>query len=678
MFEGTPVVPLPAAVANLTNLGFITAPADFADLLAGPELEHTMLTETREPPLLIDVRQTLARRVFTHRLTAAEQAGGQLHFLPDLAAIWPTANVPPFDRLDGELLDDYVDEDTGEDVLQLPPGALADHAVGSLVALAVGEDGLHLTAAAEPERDALDPVLQALRGSLFSGPSGDAIEGAVPLDELVLLACAEHPDAFTAPGWPVTDLLALLNLDHRAGLVAPAGFDFEADEEADALDAELGRIADTYELSAEEAAIVHAFAAEADDVHDLLHEIDDAAVSLTAADVADLRHALPGLSEPMVAVAIAEEVLTEDPHLGVALQLILNALEPELPRRSRAGWLWLSAKCSEELDDVGGAEHLLQQALLVDDDYYPAMQDLASIASLRGDAASAVSLLSRAGVPADNPEPALLGRFVGEVRPDVGRNDSCWCGSGRKYKRCHLGRSDFDLGARLGWIQYKVLDWVRTRYGQTLLEWAAASVDLRGAGQQELVQSLIAAVDDPLVVDVALSEGGLLREFLYARGDLLPADEFQLLTGWAATRRQLFAVDEGSAAGWFLTDVPASTGGTGRHLVQLPNGTAAPRHGDLVCARLLEVPGGPTVAGGLVPVAADRRDAVLAALAASPGAGVDPVELIALLSGADPDPAGAGHEAVAGAGDGPGGGGAGDGPGGGGADGGPDTAGPRR
>ncbi len=25
-----------------------------------------------------------------------------------------------------------------------------------------------------------------------------------------------------------------------------------------------------------------------------------------------------------------------------------------------------------------------------------------------------------------------------EVIPKLGRNDPCWCGSGKKYKRCHL------------------------------------------------------------------------------------------------------------------------------------------------------------------------------------------------------------------------------------------------
>lgn len=27
-------------------------------------------------------------------------------------------------------------------------------------------------------------------------------------------------------------------------------------------------------------------------------------------------------------------------------------------------------------------------------------------------------------------------------RPLVGRNDPCWCGSGRKYKKCHLDEDE--------------------------------------------------------------------------------------------------------------------------------------------------------------------------------------------------------------------------------------------
>ena len=32
-------------------------------------------------------------------------------------------------------------------------------------------------------------------------------------------------------------------------------------------------------------------------------------------------------------------------------------------------------------------------------------------------------------------------------RPKVGRNDPCWCGSGKKYKKCHL-HEDEKKGSR--------------------------------------------------------------------------------------------------------------------------------------------------------------------------------------------------------------------------------------
>ncbi len=28
------------------------------------------------------------------------------------------------------------------------------------------------------------------------------------------------------------------------------------------------------------------------------------------------------------------------------------------------------------------------------------------------------------------------------VRPELGRNEPCWCGSGRKYKKCHMNEDE--------------------------------------------------------------------------------------------------------------------------------------------------------------------------------------------------------------------------------------------
>jgi methionyl aminopeptidase len=30
----------------------------------------------------------------------------------------------------------------------------------------------------------------------------------------------------------------------------------------------------------------------------------------------------------------------------------------------------------------------------------------------------------------------------------LGRNDTCWCGSGKKYKRCHLDRDRLKIQGR--------------------------------------------------------------------------------------------------------------------------------------------------------------------------------------------------------------------------------------
>jgi hypothetical protein len=41
-------------------------------------------------------------------------------------------------------------------------------------------------------------------------------------------------------------------------------------------------------------------------------------------------------------------------------------------------------------------------------------------------------------------------RFLGEMRTKRGRNDDCFCGSGKKYKKCHWGREKFIIKATKG------------------------------------------------------------------------------------------------------------------------------------------------------------------------------------------------------------------------------------
>ena len=46
-------------------------------------------------------------------------------------------------------------------------------------------------------------------------------------------------------------------------------------------------------------------------------------------------------------------------------------------------------------------------------------------------------LLRRAGAEPEHPLMELLTRYRTEPRRDIGRNEPCWCGSGKKFKKCH-------------------------------------------------------------------------------------------------------------------------------------------------------------------------------------------------------------------------------------------------
>jgi preprotein translocase subunit SecA len=58
-------------------------------------------------------------------------------------------------------------------------------------------------------------------------------------------------------------------------------------------------------------------------------------------------------------------------------------------------------------------------------------------------AGSAVSGGSSAAATARAPQPARVGgddapvKTVRRDEPKIGRNDPCWCGSGKKFKKCH-------------------------------------------------------------------------------------------------------------------------------------------------------------------------------------------------------------------------------------------------
>lgn len=167
------------------------------------------------------------------------------------------------------------------------------------------------------------------------------------------------------------------------------------------------------------------------------------------------------------------------------------------------------------------------------------------------------------------------------------RNDPCPCGSGRKYKLCHLRQIDaVALADRVGWIWGK-LDWFLRR-GQY-----SGRID-------EVVMALgsDAPQDELLAASLLLFRDGLIADFLRLRGPL-PADERSLVGQWAAVDRsvhEVVAADPGT--GVTLRDV--RTG----EVVEVRDrlGSRQMAAGDLVCAHVVPDGAGRQLVGGVVPV----------------------------------------------------------------------------
>src|SRR5207247_10451904 len=66
----------------------------------------------------------------------------------------------------------------------------------------------------------------------------------------------------------------------------------------------------------------------------------------------------------------------------------------------------------------------------------------------------------------DAPDLEIVEQFEDTPRRLLARNEPCWCGSGRKYKNCHLNRPDLPpLPDRVAWIWRKAAAFLERRGG---------------------------------------------------------------------------------------------------------------------------------------------------------------------------------------------------------------------
>ena len=649
---------LAAAVRRLLAERGPLPPADLITALAeagidlGPDPDGLLLEAVDSDPgpvlQLADGRwawipAVLDGRVFTHRLGAEEAEHDAITWDDDLAPLSMLTEIPQFQRLcDGapivELFENLDDDDladrgvpagldSGDGVLLLPPGRFAAIGAGpgDLVGLRVTVDGFELsrvTEAAPCDLDAeLTPVLR--RHS----------EAPVMLDTAIWTACADDAELFREPTAPLTELLESSGLARDEDALALAGFDFDGWRAG----LRIRRIGARHQLDEDEARAVHAvtrlwgFCRDLVAMADETGEVDKVdldglaerfAAPVDAPDRMPIPAALEFLADPVVAAAVYDETAWGQRLPGAALGFFAESVEPMAPRPARPALRWLRGRAHELLGDIDAAEAAFEAGESLDPSWPLNLLSLSRYAADRSDAERALSLLRRAGLPEDHEMIQTLLRYRPAPRTGLGRNERCWCGSGRKYKVCHLNREQVPLEERADWLYKKAGGDLAEGEFADLLQACARARSAYSADPDAFEQALY---DDPFAADVVLFEGGAFEEFLRLRGHLLPDDERMLAEQWLLAERSLHEVLEvRPGTGMTMRDV--RTGDVNE--VHERTASRMVKVGEFYCGRIVPVGDTMQIFGGMEPVAMGQLEDLLALLDEDS----DPVELVDYLS----------------------------------------------
>ncbi|MEZ7961128.1 MAG: SEC-C domain-containing protein [Ilumatobacter sp.] len=194
------------------------------------------------------------------------------------------------------------------------------------------------------------------------------------------------------------------------------------------------------------------------------------------------------------------------------------------------------------------------------------------------------------------------------LRPKAvaGRNDTCPCGSGKKYKHCHLGNELHSLNDRAAWLYLKMMRFMQLTNpflpDGIVAEMTSSMITSNMA--EMLEQSYIPT-------DIALHEGNVANRFLMAKSAILPADEIELTEQWIAAPRSVFRVKKSTHAELELTELRS------RDRISIV-GTIPEQPlevGTLICGRPLPVGQTHRSYGGFVPVDESMIDSLLEACA---------------------------------------------------------------
>ena len=431
------------------------------------------------------------------------------------------------------------------------------------------------------------------------------------IEAVIWQLMAEDVTLFDEPTAPITELIAAAGYTIEGEQIAVAGFDFAAARHQQFENF----IASTYELEPAEVSAVAAFSRLVTAYGD--EKASDATIAIDPLVLAPLH-------DSYVAEIARRLSCTKIGRSTGDFTAAAEALIRRGGKKVGAAARWFAGRAADLDGRIADAERYFEDALSWDKRFEPALQDLANIAVVRGDAPRAISLLNRLSIGPGSSQYSMLQNFLPVARPGLGRNAPCWCGSGRKYKLCHLNIVESSLDDRAKWLYNKA-----GVYVDDSDEWGPV---IQGLAEERAEywpthpDPINRALTDGLIIDVVLFEDGGFDDFIERRGALLPADELLLAQQWQLVERSLHEV-EAVRPGEGLTLRDVRTGD--RHDVTERTASRSLKTGEFICARV--VPAGSTVQifGGIEPIALGQREALLQLLDSDD---LDPADLIDFLS----------------------------------------------
>jgi hypothetical protein len=572
---------------------------------------------------------TVGGRTFTHRFNDAERELGILTVSVDLAAYGRFDIV----RLDDGTEIDQFSVEPGHLAWRGPDGWLDGFQPGDLLAISAafelpaGDELVEATVTIDVVAD--EPsVTGVLAAAMRAAYDAEQYEHGLPVsaEDLVVWLCHHHPDLFTSVLPPLSDWCDEAGLELSGRMVA---------HDASVWRRELmhRRIHQVRELVPEPR----------------WRSVLGRAVEVLAdpeASTDEIRTSLGECGEPetldvLADVLIPENLAPEDEHVretvsspGHVFELVRRATGIARRPREVATAEYLACVLHERCGQPLIAADHLSRAVEAQPRLAPVVERMGWYSFDRGDARGAMRWWRE--LDEVHPAASTIAPFLAPTagRAKLGRNDPCWCGSGRKFKRCHQAVSELPaLPDRVAWLCRKAALRLEHAIGESrglvtdlAIAWvagdpAADASDVMGDDETEMQARFAEAFADPILFDAALHEGGLFSRFLRERGELLPDDERLLATAWLTVDRsvhEVVAVERG--VGMTMRDL--ATGDVADVRERTLSSTA--RIGERYCARVVPDGASHQIIGGVFPVRTGHEQTVLELCADA-----DPLELCA-------------------------------------------------